>query len=51
MSEEVAENIANEMRRICYLRKTQLKNMYTTWQKVIAERIKILEDYIDFETK
>lgn len=47
VSEEGAENIVNEMRRICYIRKTQLKNMYTTWQKVIIERTKILEDYVE----
>lgn len=45
--EKGAENMTNEMRRICYIRKTQLKNMYTSWQKVIGERTKILEDYVE----
>lgn len=47
VTEKGAEAIVNEMRRICYIRKNQLRNMYTNWRKVISERIKILEDYVE----
>jgi transposase-like protein len=47
VSEKGAESVVNEMKRLCYIRKCQLKNMYTNWKEVITERIKILEDYVE----